>query len=99
MSPSCALLRVVILKQTCYRTKRSRRCHAANTDGRGSHISKTGSLRSFIRIEMTLAVVGASYALKSVEAAAEELRVNDVDVQSSADNAELLSQLTAGTYA
>ena len=48
---------------------------------------------------MTLAVVGASYALKSVEAAAEELRVNDVDVQFSADNAELLSQLTAGTYA
>ena len=39
------------------------------------------------------------YALKSVEAAAEELRVNDVDVQFSADNAELLSQLTAGTYA
>ena len=40
-----------------------------------------------------------SDALKSVEAAAEELRVNDVDVQSSADNAELLSQLTAGAYA
>ena len=40
-----------------------------------------------------------SDALKSVEAAAEELRVNDVDVQSSVDDAELLSQLTAGAYA
>ena len=40
-----------------------------------------------------------SDTLKSVEAAAEELRVNDVDVQSSVDDAELLSQLTAGAYA
>ena len=40
-----------------------------------------------------------SDALESVEAVAEELRVNDVDVQSGIDDAELLSQLTAGAYA
>ena len=66
-----------------------------------SAIATAGKAMSHIHVpvpsmKMTEAI---SDALESVEAAAEELRVNDIDVQSGVDDAELLSQLTAGAYA
>ena len=66
-----------------------------------SAISTAGKAMSHIHVPVPSMKMpeAISDALESVEAAAEELRVNDVDVQSGVDDAELLSQLTAGAYA